>query len=92
MNADYTKKYEGEVSIEEAIPGLSVGIPFLHADASCKLAGRVEGNADALTVEIGLDFCVDLVVESLCASKLDGAFPVWLIKDTLSFSSVCLAR
>ena len=90
LGVDY--KYEitaGEVE-DIPIPGVSVDIPGL-GEAGLVMSAEIDGNIDALTMDLGLDACVDVVGFLTCASTVDPVdFPIWLLESTFDFSDVSL--
>jgi hypothetical protein len=84
MSAAWSETILGEKTIKLPIPDLSVEIPTYGVEG-CVMVVTFEGNADSLTLKIGLDFCL----ADACLSSFDAAFPVYLIKDTYVFSGVC---
>jgi hypothetical protein len=70
------------------IPGLSVAIPIVGS-AGVVLDFQLDGNLNDLQVEIGFDACVTTRIGQECGSALTSLLPVWLLNQTLSFTSVC---
>jgi hypothetical protein len=50
---------------------------------------QLDGNLNDLQVEIGFDACVTTRIGQECGSALTSLLPVWLLNQTLSFTSVC---
>ena len=72
------------------IPGLSVTIPYINVNAGIVLDVSVGGNAESLSLKVGIDACAQLpVVGKQCGSKLTSDLPIWLIKETYAFGSLC---
>ena len=77
-------------SLSIDIPGLSVKIPYINVNAGIVLDVSVGGNAESLSLKVGIDACAQLpVVGKQCGSKLTSDLPIWLIKETYAFGSLC---
>lgn len=84
--ADITAGHDETIDI----PGLSLAIPGVPVSAGVVLDVKISGNIDSLTLDIGLDACVDLpFIGKECGSKLLSALPIWLLDQTFNFGSVC---
>jgi hypothetical protein len=70
------------------IPGLSITIPVVGS-AGIVIDLQLDGDLNELQVEIGLDACATTLVGQECGSALTSALPVWILNQTLSFSSIC---
>lgn len=70
------------------IPGLSITIPVVGS-AGIVLDLQLDGDVNGLQVEIGLDACATTLIGQECGSALISALPVWILNQTLSFSSIC---
>ena len=84
-------KYEITAGEEEMVPVpyLSVAIPGL-GEAGVFMIVDIDGNIDALTIDIGVDACVDTFGLLTCASTVDPVdFPIWLLEATYDFGDVC---
>jgi hypothetical protein len=75
-------------SIDEPIPGLSIGLPGI-ADAGIYADASVSGNLDALTVTLGLNACAEVAGEKECGSSIYSGLPVPVISGTWDFGSIC---
>ena len=82
---------EFDVGVEEAIPvpGVSVVVPGLGT-AGVYMDTFINGNIDSLTIDFGVDACINSLGIVSCASTYDPAdFPIWLLESTFNFGSVC---
>lgn len=72
------------------IPGLSVVIRGLKISAGIVLDVSIGGNAENLSLKVGIDACAQLpIIGKACGSKLTSELPIWLLKETYAFSSLC---
>jgi hypothetical protein len=71
------------------VEGLDVDIPGLGS-AGVVVNFVLDGNLQALKAEVGLDACIDIpIYGTKCGSSVISALPVWILNQTLSFTSVC---
>jgi len=88
---DYMYEITAGEQEEIPIPDVSVVIPGL-GEAGLFMTVDIEGNIDALKMDIGLDACANAYGYVTCASTIDPAdFPIWLLEATYDFGDVCAA-
>uniref|UniRef100_A0A7S2CHA3 Uncharacterized protein n=1 Tax=Florenciella parvula TaxID=236787 RepID=A0A7S2CHA3_9STRA len=90
LGIDYTYSFSAGDSEMIPVPDLSVDIPGLGG-AGVYMDVVISGNAESLSLSIGIDACIDMGFGVLsCASTLDAAdFPIWMLDSTFDFSDVC---
>lgn len=90
LGIDYTYGYSTGDSEMIPVPDLSVDIPGLGG-AGVYMDVIISGNADSLSLSVGIDACIDIGFGVLsCASDLDSAdFPIWMLDSAYDFSDVC---
>ena len=75
------------------IPGFSIGIPGTPLNAGVDIDIRIDGGPSDLSIDFGLNACVDIWIGKLCGSDIpgiSGVLPVWAFKiQHIDFSSVC---
>lgn len=90
---DYKKGVSLPDTEEIPIPQLDWQIPGLPVGAQANIAVEMTGDLQALVLELGLDACITLpVVGTSCGADLPiPGFPLYLVKGTFDFSSLCAA-
>jgi hypothetical protein len=73
---------------EFPIPGLSVEIPVVGS-AGVFAAVKLEGDANQLSVQLGLDACGQIFGETECGSKLTSELPVWVFQVRVPVVVAC---
>jgi diketogulonate reductase-like aldo/keto reductase len=75
------------------IPGLSIGIPGTSLNAGAVLVVQLDGGMTDISIKVGLNLCVDVIIGSLCGNDipgLSGVLPVFPISfQHIDFSGVC---
>ena len=75
------------------IPGLSIAVPGL-GHVGVDAAVLIAGNPDQLTLKVGLNACIAVRQEFVCASAIPGLntiLPWWILSGTYSFGDICNA-
>ena len=85
---DYKKQYEGGEAMEFPVPGLTVGIPVVGS-AQVELAVDLSGNAEQLSVQLGLDACASVFGYQKCGSDLTSELPYYVLSEQYDFSNYC---
>merc|ERR1712157_211183 len=83
------QKGDGTTAIP--IPGLAVGIPKI-GDAGVNVMVGMQGNAEKLSLQVGLDACLQLAKRQVCGSSLPVArrmLPLWVLRGEFSFGDIC---
>ena len=73
------------------VPGLSVGIKGI--DAGIVIDVSIGGNADALSLKVGVDACAQVpIIGKECGSSITSYLPIELLDETYNFGSMCKSR
>ena len=85
---DWQKTYSAGDTQEFAVPGLTVGIPLVGS-AQVELAVGIQGNAQQLQMQLGLDACATVLGYQKCGSDLTSELPYWVLSGSYDFSGYC---
>jgi hypothetical protein len=85
--------YKAGTSESIPVPGLSIDFGIVSVGVVADVA--IDGNADALALDIEMDGCVSatIITPKECGSDITGSgLPIPLLKETYDFSSLCTRR
>ena len=62
-----------------------------HCHAFPSLSPRT-GDVSQLVINLGVDACMEVLGFETCGSKLTTLLPIWVIQETLDFSTICPSK
>merc|ERR1712070_1266308 len=70
------------------VPGVSVPVPRL-GNASVVVSAAIDGNAEHLSVKVGLDACGEVRQRTVCASRFMKWLPIDVVNGSWKFGDLC---
>lgn len=80
---------EAGIDKQFAVPGLSVKIPIINVQAGVVIDVSLLGNANNLSLSIGIDACAKVLHKNRCGSKLTHKLPIKILSGHWSFGQYC---